>query len=175
MYLAHGSQILRVTTDGIIHTAAGSALATELGDGGPAVQASLHSGEGGPGAPTFDSKGNMLIPETGIDRIRVVTATPYRLSLSLDSISATSSQPQAWQIATSANFPEPFPYAAHASTADGASWLTVNRLTGLVGEPFTVSVTSAGLVPGAYHGIVSVTASGGVTQQVNIPVTLSVP
>jgi hypothetical protein len=117
----------------------------------------------------------MLIPETGIDRIRVVTATPYALSLSPDSISATGSKPQTWQIATSANFPEPFPYAAHVSTADGASWLTVNRLTGLVGESFTVSVNSAGLGPGSYRGIVSVTASGGVTQQVNVPVTLFVP
>ena len=33
MYLPYGSQILRVTTDGIIHTVAGNALATAIGDG----------------------------------------------------------------------------------------------------------------------------------------------
>src|SRR5205085_2275593 len=66
MYLPYGAQILRVTTDGILHTVAGSALAAAIGDGGPATEASLHSGQGGPGTPTFDSNGNMLIPETGI-------------------------------------------------------------------------------------------------------------
>jgi hypothetical protein len=175
MYLAYGSQILQVTTDGIIHTVAGNSLATALGDGGPALDASLNaSGQGGPGTPTFDPNGNMVILETGIDRIRVVTATPYELSLSLDSISSTGSQPQTWPIATSANFAEPFPYAVRVSTADGGSWLSVNRSTGLVGEPVAVSVNPAGLDPGSYHGTVSVTAGGGVSQQVNVPVMLSV-
>jgi hypothetical protein len=117
----------------------------------------------------------MMIPEPGLDRIRQVTATPYQLTLSLDSISSTSSQAQTKLIATSANFLEPFPYAVRVSTDDGGSWLSVNRLTGLVGEPITVSVNPAGLVSGSYHGTVSVTAEGGVSQQVNVPVTLSVP
>jgi sugar lactone lactonase YvrE len=77
MYLPYGSQILRVTTDGIIHTVAGNSLATAIGDGGPALEARLIS----PGTPTFDANGNMVIPEAGIDRIREVTATPYKLSL----------------------------------------------------------------------------------------------
>src|SRR6185369_10831770 len=41
MYLPYGSQILRVTPDGIIHTAAGNALATAIGDGGPALDSRL--------------------------------------------------------------------------------------------------------------------------------------
>jgi hypothetical protein len=175
MYLAYGSQILSVTTDGIIHTVVGSARSVAIGDGGPAIEASLHSGQGGPGAPTFDSEGNMLIPETGVDRIRVVTATPYALSLSRDTISAAGSQPQTWQIVTSANFPEPFPYATHVSTEDGGTWLNVNRLTGLVGEPFTVSISAASLGSGSYRGTVSVTVNAGVSQQVDVPVTLFVP
>lgn len=173
MYLPYGSQILRVTTDGIIHTVAGNALATAIGDGGPALDAGLNTGD--PGTPTFDSNGNMVIPEPGLDRIREVTATPYRLTLSLDSIGSTGSQAQTKLIATSANFLEPFPYAVRVSTDDGGSWLSVNRLTGLVGEPITVSVNPAGLVSGSYHGTISVTAEGGVSQQVNVPVTLSVP
>jgi sugar lactone lactonase YvrE len=175
MYLPYGSQILRVTTDGIIHTVAGNSLATAIGDGGPALEAGLNAGQGAPGTPTFDSDGNMVIPQTGIDRVREVTATPYKLSLSLGSIGSTGSQPQTWRIATSANFLEPFPYAVRVSTDDGGSWLSVNRLTGLVGEPITVSVNPAGLGPGSYHGTVSVTAEGGVSQQVNVPVTLAVP
>src|ERR1017187_8445871 len=155
MYLPYGSQILRVTTDGIIHTVAGNALATAIGDGGPALDAGLNTGD--PGTPTFDSNGNMVIPEPGLDRIREVTATPYRLTLSLDSIGSTGSQAQTRLIATSANFLEPFPYAVRVSTDDGGSWLSVNRLTGLVGEPITVSVNPAGLASGSYHGTVSVT------------------
>jgi sugar lactone lactonase YvrE len=173
MYLPYGSQILRVTTDGIIHTVAGNALATAIGDGGPVLDAGLNAIS--PGTPTFDSNGNMVIPEPGLDRIREVTATPYRLTLSLDDPNSRASQPQTWLIVTSANFLEPFPYAVRVSTDDGGSWLSVNRLTGLVGEPITVSVNPAGLVSGSYHGTVSVIAEGGVSQQVNVPVTLSLP
>ena len=176
MYLPYGSQILRVTTDGIIHSAAGSALATAIGDGGPALDASLNGGgQGAPGTPTFDANGNMVIPETGFDRIREVTATPYQLSLSVDNISATGSQPQTWRIETRANFAEPFPYAVKVVTDGGGSWLSVNRSTGLIGEPTTVGVNPAGLSSGSYHGMVSITAEGGVSRQVNVPVTLSVP
>ena len=175
MYLPYGAQILRITADGIIHAVAGNALAVAIGDGGPALEASLQNGQGGPGTPTFDSNGNMLIPETGIDRIRMVTTTPYKLSLSPDSISSTGTQPQTWRIATSANFLEPFPYAVRVSTADGGSWLSVNRVTGLVGEPITVNVNPAGLGSGSYRGTVSVAAEGGVSQRVDVPVTLSVP
>jgi hypothetical protein len=113
----------------------------------------------------------MVIPEPGLDRIREVTATPYQLALSPDSISSAGVR----IIETSANFPEPFPYAVRASTDDGGSWLSVNRSTGLVGEPVTVNVNPAGLIAGTYHGTVSVTVEGGVSQHVNVPVSLSVP
>jgi sugar lactone lactonase YvrE len=176
IYLPYGSQILRVTTDGIIHTVAGNSLATAIGDCGPALDASLNaSGQGSPGTPVFDANGNMVIPETGLDRIREVTATPYKLSLSLDSISTTASQLQTWRVETRANFAEPFPYAVRVVMDGGGSWLSVNRLTGLVGESITVSVNPAGLSSGSYRGTVSVIAEGGVSQQVNVPVTLFVP
>jgi hypothetical protein len=173
MYLPYGSQILRVTSDGVVHTVAGNALATAIGDRGPALDAGLN--DSSPGTPTFDGNGNMVIPEFGLDRIREVTPTPYRLTLSPDSIGSTGSQAQTTLIATSANLPEPFPYGVRASTEDGGSWLSVNRLTGLVGEPIAVSVNPAGLISGSYHGTVSVNAEGGVSRQVNVPVTLSVP
>ncbi len=173
LYFPYGAQILGVTTDGIIHTVAGDARATAIGDGGPALAAGLNANS--PGTPTFDSKGNMVIPEPGIDRLREVTATPYQLTLSLDTIIATGSQPQTSRIATSSNFLEPFPYIVRVTVDSGGSWLSANRVTGIVGEPLTVSINPAGLAPGPYHGIVSVSAEGGVSQQVNVPVTLTVP
>ncbi len=173
MYFPYGGQILQVTTDGIIHTAAGNGLATAIGDGGPVLDAGLNADS--PGTPAFDPNGSMAIPEPGIDRIRKVTGTPYQLSVSLDHLSSTGTQPQSWPIATSANFAEPFPYGVRVSTDDGGSWLSVNRLSGLVGEPVVVSVNPAGLAPGTYRGTVSVTLEGGASGQVDVPVTLLVP
>jgi sugar lactone lactonase YvrE len=175
MYLAYGSQILSVTPDGIIHTVAGNALATAAGDGGPVIDAGLQNAQGGPGAPAFDPSGNMLIPETGVDRVRMVTSTPYKLTVSVDSISAPGSQPITQRIETSANFLEPFPYAVRVSTESGGSWLSVNRSTGLVGEPIAVTANPVGLAPGTYRGTVSIATEGGVSQQVTVPVTLVAP
>jgi sugar lactone lactonase YvrE len=176
MYLPYGGQILRVTTDGIIHTVAGNPLATALGDGGSPLDAALNGGgAGGPSAPTFDAEGNMVFSQTGIDRIREVTTTPYQLSVSPGSISANGSQPQTSHIMTSANFPEPFPNAVRVSTDDGGSWLSVNRVTGLVGEPIMVTVNPAGLAAGSYHGTIAIITAGGVVQRANVPVSLTVP
>ncbi|HXP83529.1 MAG TPA: hypothetical protein VN841_02345 [Bryobacteraceae bacterium] len=167
MYLAYGAQVLRVNTDGVIHTVAGNALATAIGDGGPALQASME-----PGTPTFDSVGNMFIPDDGVDGIREVTTTPYKLALSPDHIGLAGAQAQFWSIATTANFLEPFPYAVRVHTADGGSWLSTNRVTGLIGEPITVSVNPAGLANGFYQGTVSVVL--GIGAQADVPVSLLV-
>lgn len=171
MYLPYGGQMLEVTTDGIIHVVAGNGLATLLGDGGPALQASI----GGPGAPTFDAAGDMYFADTGFDVIREVTATNYAARLSLNQIGLVGTQGQSWGVATSANFAEPFPYTVNVT---GGSWLSVNRATGLIGEPFTVTLNPTGLAPGFYQGTVSVnvgtTTSGGIGQ-VNLPIELLVP
>jgi hypothetical protein len=63
-----------------------------------------------------------------------------------------------WSIATSANFAEPFPYAVRVSTADGGTWLSTNRVTGVLGEPITVSLDPV-----------------GVGQRVDVPVALFLP
>jgi sugar lactone lactonase YvrE len=179
MYLAYGSQVLRITKDGIIHTVAGNANATLTGDGGPALQASLTSGQGGPGTPTFDSAGNMYFPQTGLNRILEVTTTPYVLTLSPDHIGWVGPTAQTWSIATLANFAEPRPYIVHVHTADGGSWLSVNRVTGLTGESIAVSLNPAGLANGSYQGTISVVVGGivggGIAQQVDLPVSLSLP
>ena len=63
-----------------------------------------------------------------------------------------------WSIATSSNFGEPFPHAVRVSTADGGTWLSTNRATGVLGEPITVSLDPV-----------------GVGQQVDVPVALFLP
>ncbi len=172
MYLPYGGQMLEVTTDGIIHVVAGNGLAAPIGDGGPALQAAI----GGPGAPTFDSAGNMYFADAGFDVIREVTGTNYAAMLSLNQIGLVSSvSPQSWSVATAANFAEPFPYTVQVN---GGSWLSVNRVAGLMGEPFTVTLNPTGLTPVFYQGTVSVnvgtTTSGGIGQ-VNLPIELLVP
>ena len=180
LYLSEGgySLVLRLAADGTIQRVAGNTAATNIGDGGPALQANLTGGQGwSPEAVAFDPAGNMYIPEPGLNFIRKVTTTPYKLQVSPDHIDVPESIKQSQTIAVSANFAEPFPYAVRVSTADGASWLSANRVTGMTGESIKVNVDPAGLPRGSYHGTVSVTVSlaAGDSQEVDIPVSLTLP
>jgi sugar lactone lactonase YvrE len=170
------SLVLRLALDGTIQQVAGNSAASSVGDGGPALAASLAGGEGwSPGAVTFDPAGNMYIPEPGLNVIRKVTSAAYALMLSPAQFSANFSTTVS--IATSANFAEPFPYSVSVSTSNsGSSWLSVNRATGLVGESITATLNPAGLAPGSYHGTIAVVAYlSGSSQEVDVPVTLMVP
>ena len=85
---------------------------------------------------------------------------------------------QSQTISLSANFAEPFPYAVRVSTTDGRPWLSANRATGLTDESITVTVDPGRLAPGTYRGTVSVIVSipvGGGSQEVDVPVALTVP
>jgi sugar lactone lactonase YvrE len=168
MYLNDGPNLLRVGSDRTIQIVAGRAP-TAIGDGGSALDANL----GGPGTPTFDPAGNMYFPALGLSRIRKVTTTPYKLTLSPDHIGLVGPQAQTWSIVTTANFAEPLPYAVHLHTTDGGSWLSASRVTGLIGEPITVTINPAGLPSGFYQATVSV-LRGSMTQ-VDVPVELLVP
>ena len=131
-----------------------------------------------PGAVAFDQAGNLYLPEPGLNFIREVIATPYKLVVSPDRINAAGSVAQSQTLTMSANFAEPFAYAVRVSTADGAPWLTANRSTGFTGESIAVSVNPAGLARGSYHGTVSVALSipaGDATRVVDVPVSLTVP
>jgi sugar lactone lactonase YvrE len=173
------SLVLRLAADGTIQRLAGNTAASNIGDGGPALQASLVGGQGwSPGQVAFDHLGNLYIPEPSLNVIREVTTTPYKLQVSPDHISAAGGTSQSQTITLSANFAEPFPYAVRVSTADGASWLNANRVTGLTGESITVTINPAGLARGSYQGTVSVTVSvpvGGASHEVDVPVSLTVP
>jgi hypothetical protein len=169
------SLVLRLAADGTIQQVAGNSAASSVGDGGPALAASLQGGQGwSPGAVTFDPAGNMYVPEPGLNVIRKLTFASYALTISPLQLSANFSTN--FSIATSANFPEPFPYAVRVSTTDGGGWLSVNRTTGQMGESITASLNPAGLAPGIYHGTIAVvTYISGSSQEVDVPVTLAVP
>jgi hypothetical protein len=93
-------------------------------------------------------------------------------------IIVSGSAAQSQTLTVSGNFDEPFPYAVRVSTADGGSWLSANRVTGLTGESIQVSVSPAGLSNGSYQGMVLVTVSfpaTGASQVVDVPVSLTLP
>jgi len=188
MYLSEGvyAAVLRVSLpgfggDGTIQRVAGSSMAffPNFGDGGPALRASLKGQGWSPGAAAFDPSGNMFLSQTGTSRIREMTTTPYSLKVSPDHLDAASFPAQTATITTSANFAEPFPYAVRVRTEDGGSWLSVNRVTGLVGEPIVVRLNPTALPYGSNRGTVSVVLAtgtpGGIAQQVDVPVSIDRP
>jgi sugar lactone lactonase YvrE len=178
LYLSEGgySLVLSLPADGTIRRVAGNTAAQFPGDGGPALQASLHGSVGfSPLAVTFDPSGNLYIPDPGYNWIRMVTSTPYAPVLSPAFVGAGGSLSQA--VTVSANFAEPFPYSLRVSTNDGGAWLTTNRVTGLTGESFEVNINTRGLGPGFYDGVISVTVYvpvGGGIVEVDLPVTLTI-
>ncbi len=71
LYIADSSSnnVRMVGTDGIINTFAGNGFSGYAGDGGPAAAGSLNS----PSGLAFDSKGDLLIADSGNNVIRMVT------------------------------------------------------------------------------------------------------
>ncbi len=69
LYIADGPRIRRVDARGIIQTVAGDGYLHALGDGGLATSALLLN----PGAVALDSNGQLLIADTGTQRLRQVT------------------------------------------------------------------------------------------------------
>lgn len=65
---------------------------------------------------------------------------------------------------------------AAATTSTGGNWLAVSPASGSTGtaNPFTVSVTAAGLLPGKYQGTVTLTGTGAGNGAQTVPVTLTV-
>jgi uncharacterized protein (TIGR03437 family) len=62
--------IREVTTDGQIHTVAGTGTAGNSGDEGPATEATLNA----PAGVAVDAYGDLYIADTGNDRLRMMTA-----------------------------------------------------------------------------------------------------
>jgi sugar lactone lactonase YvrE len=70
LYIADtGNQRIRLVSNGVINTIAGTGTAGFSGDGGLATDAQLN----GPGGITVDAAGNLYIPESSNNRIRMVS------------------------------------------------------------------------------------------------------
>jgi len=71
LYIAErgGNRVRKVTASGIISTVAGNGSPASTGDGGSALQASLHQ----PGGVAVDRSGNIYIAELFGSRVRIVT------------------------------------------------------------------------------------------------------
>ena len=184
LYLSEGAYALelRLNADGTIQRVAGNASTSVSpynvapGDGGPALQAGLAGGQGfSPQAATFDPAGNMYLPEAGLNIIREVTSASYTLPV-FDPLPVTGTTPQTITVNLPSNFAEEFPYSVKVSTGNNGAWLSVNRVSGVTGEPIKITVNGTGLVPGTYTGAVTVTfpIPAATPQQVNIPVSLRV-
>jgi NHL repeat len=157
--------ILKMTPDGAIFRIAGTSRGVLLGDGGPAMNVDL-----APPNLVIDAAGNLLFPEQSLGRIREITRTPVTLRLSRDRLDLQGGQTQTFGVTT--NFAEPFPFMVRLQGA----WLTANRTSGQTGETVQISTNTRGLASGSYHGTVTVTLIlPGSQQQVDLPVTLTVP
>jgi len=71
VYIADGTRIREVYTNGLIWTIAGDGYRVAVGDGTPATSAILHQ----PSAVALDAEGDLFIADTGTQRVRVVLAT----------------------------------------------------------------------------------------------------
>jgi uncharacterized protein (TIGR03437 family) len=73
LYIAdiYNHRVRMVTSDGIIHTVAGTGVAGYAGDGGLATQAELNS----PAGVAVDSQGNVYIADTGNGAVRMVNTS----------------------------------------------------------------------------------------------------
>ncbi len=72
LYIADtGNNVIRRVAGGVITTVAGTGVADNTGDGGPALTATLYN----PSAVAFDRSGNMLIADSANNRIRVVNGS----------------------------------------------------------------------------------------------------
>lgn len=80
--------------------------------------------------------------------------------------------PPAQTIAIASNGPSLI-YSATANSAIG-SWLTVSPSAAATPGAITVAVNGAGLAPGTYMGVVTVTSTGAANSPLNLPVTLTI-
>ena len=99
----------------------------------------------------------------------MLTASPA--SLSFEYQVSSPNLPQAQALTMSASSPVPF-----TAAASGGSWLAVNPTSGTAPASSSVSVNPAGLNPGTYDGMITITAMGGngISQTVSVTLTVTV-
>ena len=162
------SRVRRVDPQtGVVLLVAGNGTDGYSGDGGPATSASLDSPQG----VAVDNAGNLLIADTGNNRIRqVVFSTGPRLVLSPPALSFTTGGSQTVSVTSSA---AALSFAAVASTTSGGNWLSVSPSTATT--PASLSIAAGALpAPGSYSGTVTISAPGADNSPQTIAVSLTV-
>ena len=162
---AGGSLLRKIDTNGMISTIAGTSTVANLGDGGPAGQASLNAY-----AIAIDKQGTIYLSCFDDDKIRAIlpnapTALASPLSLSFTGVS--NSAPSDPQIVNVTSFIASLGFTV---TSD-STWLTA---TGNNTTPSALKVVAdpTGLAPGTYSG--SLTLAAGPTTLAIVYVTFTV-
>ncbi len=66
-------------------------------------------------------------------------------------------------------------FVSYSVTVTGASWLTVNPMSGTAPSTLTVTVDPSNLTAGTYSGTITVTPTGGTGQNIAVSVVVSAP
>jgi hypothetical protein len=119
------------------------------------------------GTITVSAPGSLNSPQT----ITVTLTVGNSMTLSPSSLFFNGIGSSSSPIFVSANVP----VANLSAVASSSGWLSVVPSTGSQTGNFTASVFPAGLVPGAYSGSITISATGVSNSPQTIPVTLSVP
>lgn len=171
VYIADISVIYGVL-GGRIARLAGNFLATGLGDGGPPREAAM-----GPGALAFDRNGNLLLSDLTSARVRAILVQPPALAAapqSLQFAAPSGGAPALPQnISVTASIPN-VAFALKVTTSNGERWL--QAVPGSGASPRLVEVTAdpANLSPGAYTGMIEISAPLATPPVQSIPVTFAV-
>jgi hypothetical protein len=173
VYLADqgSSRVRKIDVSGIITTVAGNGTDDLSGDGGFAVTAALS----GPNAVAFDIAGNMLIADTGNDRVRAVLAAapPTRVAPAQLQFTASSggSLPATQSVLVDA-IPGLLTVVQISSTPAG--WLRASHANG--STPLLIDITAdpSNLSPGNYSGTISITIANGNPRVSTVSVTFAV-
>jgi trimeric autotransporter adhesin len=191
VYIADaGMGVIRKVSGGIISTiVGGSGGFGYSGDGGLAINAQLDFGF--ESLPQFaqgyfafgtltgmliDSSGNLLIPDSGNNRIRKVLATtspsvsvvPQQLQFTAASNGAPT-QPQALSLTSPVDG-----LAFSENVPSDATWLQVNPASGASPRLIQVVANPAGLAPMTYQTTLTVNVPNGSPSSIIVPVTFNV-
>jgi uncharacterized protein (TIGR03437 family) len=171
LYISGGTnQIYRVDTNGIITTVAGTGALGFSGDGGPALLARLSAAQG----VAVDASGNILISDTGNNRVRVVLATPPSFNVAPSSLSFTApaggspTSPQTLSISTTA------PGGTFSVTNNLPTWLSVSPMLGTLPSALQVVADPGKLTQGTYTQTLTINVPNAVPAVRTVSVTFTV-
>lgn len=112
------------------------------------------------------------VPVTlAVTTVSQLVATPAQLSFSYV---IGGMQPAGQNLSVGTTSGVVLPFGAAPSTTSGGNWLTVTPVSGQTPATLTVGVNPAGLSPGSYNGVITLTPPAGSGGALTVPVTLTV-